>query len=95
MPMTSAEQNELRNMLQRLSWSYSKAQKASEKAIPATRADKAAIRLINRLQVRREKYREKLQQRFDMLKQAAREAVYFSNDTKKALAAIKRAEDFL
>jgi carboxylesterase type B len=94
MPMTREHQIELRKMLDGTRDNYQAFKRRAEKEMPPTAAEKTASRLLTCMRKRRERVAQKYSRQFAKLKDAARTAVFFGDDTKDALRKIEAARKF-
>jgi hypothetical protein len=90
MAITREQHLELRRMFGNCSASWRSKQAEGMRAVPVTSAERAARRLIKRIEVKRERARTKYSARYESLKAEAREAIYFGQDLAKALRLLKQ-----
>lgn len=89
--LTETQRRQLLQMFKSLPY-YGGRSKA-KKLIPATNEERAARRLIARIDARREREADKASERYCDAKEKAREAIFFGDDLDAALAAIKHARE--
>jgi hypothetical protein len=89
MPITRDQQTELRRMLDACTGS-GRGWREAARTVPVTAAERAAQRLLKRMEAKRTRARARYTQRFNKLKAEVHETIIFGNDLNKALRLLKQ-----
>ena len=90
MAITREQQLELRRMFSACTASWRIKRSEALREVPVSAAERAAQRLLKRIEAKRERAKTRYTERHNKLKQEAREAIYFGDDLNKALRLLKQ-----